>query len=612
MLELDEAYAVHFVKQVKPRYALLLNVMRDQLDRFGEIDTTAKLLSHVAAATTGTVVLNREDPRIAALAAKAPAGTTVRYFGLADDLRHYFPSDDDMATTVSVEGVAGPLPSARTPLSPRSELRGASTGTAELPADVTLTAVGDHKATFQILRDIRKMVLSKMPRLPLGDILDTSSGRLKQIVVDQVESMETTLAHLLPEMPSNLLAPVCVLVYLFTLDWRMALLSLVSIPVGMAFMMAIMGSYGKDYQGAVETTQAMNETIVEYIGGIEVIKAFNQGKNSYEKFSSRVRANAAYYYNWMKKCQFGMALAYAIASPEVELVGITTCFGNVRVEQSAHNCLAVLDLLGRPEVPVYLGADRPLQATEPYTPPASTALIHGKNGIGGASVPASPYEPVGATSADGNAAVDYLIDAARTYGPDLVYVAAGPLSNLALALERDAAAMMSIGRVVVMGGALTVPGNVSAGAEANMASDPEAADAVLRSGRKLTMVGLDVTHRVVLTRRDIAGWTGSGTMAGCAFASMVEHYIGSYEMNAPYLGGCALHDPLAVAVAIDPTLVGALGCNLRVDLLGEYRGRTICDERRLSDPDKSALVALTVDAPRFLSEFKTRMARVLG
>ena len=165
-----------------------------------------------------------------------------------------------------------------------------------------------------------------------------------------------------------------------------------------------------------------------------------------------------------------MALAYAIASPEVELVGITTCFGNVRVEQSAHNCLAVLDLLGRPEVPVYLGADRPMKATEPYTPPASTTLIHGKNGIGGASVPASPYEPVGATSADGNAAVDYLIDAARTYGPDLVYVATGPLTNLALALERDAAAMMSIGRVVVMGGALTVPGNVSAGAEANMAS----------------------------------------------------------------------------------------------------------------------------------------------
>ena len=307
-----------------------------------------------------------------------------------------------------------------------------------------------------------------------------------------------------------------------------------------------------------------------------------------------------------------LALAYALASPEVELVGVTTTFGNVKVEQSAHNCLAVLDLLGRPEIPVYLGADRPLEATEPYAPPASTSLIHGKNGVGGASIPSSPYEPVGATAVGGNAAVDYLIDAARTYGPDLIYVTTGPLTNLARALERDRDAMMAIGRVVAMGGALTVPGNVSAGAEANIASDPEAADAVLRSGRHITMVGLDVTHRVVLTRRDIAPWTGSGTMAGCAFASMVEHYISSYEMNAPYLGGCALHDPLAVAVAIDPTLVGALGCNLRVDQLGEYRGRLICDERRLTEPDKSALVALTVDAPRFLSEFKTRLARILG
>ncbi|WEV76519.1 Mur ligase family protein [Bifidobacterium sp. ESL0800] len=96
VLELDEAYAVHFVQQVKPRYSLLLNVMRDQLDRFGEIDNTARLLSHVAASTTGTVVLNREDRRIAALAHVVPQGTQVRYFGLSDELRKLFPSDDDM------------------------------------------------------------------------------------------------------------------------------------------------------------------------------------------------------------------------------------------------------------------------------------------------------------------------------------------------------------------------------------------------------------------------------------------------------------------------------------------------------------------------------------
>ncbi|NEG89091.1 DUF1727 domain-containing protein [Bifidobacterium aerophilum] len=178
VLELDEAYAVHFVRQVKPRYALLLNVMRDQLDRFGEIDNTARLLGHVAEATTGTVVLNREDPRIARLAdlVREP-GADVRYFGLSDDLRAFFPSDDDMATTVAVEGAATaeasdplsplrgqlPLPggaSGEPPVescSPRegelsgaAGLRGSVSATAALPADVTLTRVGDHEADFLI------------------------------------------------------------------------------------------------------------------------------------------------------------------------------------------------------------------------------------------------------------------------------------------------------------------------------------------------------------------------------------------------------------------------------------------------------------------------------
>lgn len=171
-----------------------------------------------------------------------------------------------------------------------------------------------HKATFAILKEIRSRILEKLPKMPLGTVMDTSSGRMKQIIVDQVDSMETTLAHLLPEMTSNLLAPICILGYLFVLDWRMALISLISIPVGMIFMMSVMGGYGKDYEGAVKATREMNETIVEYIGGIEVIKAYNQGKNSYEKFSDRVRANAAYYYNWMKKCQLRMSLAYAITS----------------------------------------------------------------------------------------------------------------------------------------------------------------------------------------------------------------------------------------------------------------------------------------------------------
>ncbi|WP_169080685.1 Mur ligase family protein [Bifidobacterium erythrocebi] len=139
VLELDEAYAVHFVKQVRPKYSLLLNVMRDQLDRFGEIDNTARLLGHVAEATTGTVVLNREDPRIAALAGKVPHDTAVRYFGLAKALKHYFPTDDEM--NAELTGAAKPAAGAE-----QTQAGGAAAG--EHCADVTLVEVRDHAATF--------------------------------------------------------------------------------------------------------------------------------------------------------------------------------------------------------------------------------------------------------------------------------------------------------------------------------------------------------------------------------------------------------------------------------------------------------------------------------
>lgn len=169
-----------------------------------------------------------------------------------------------------------------------------------------------HKATFSVLKTIRQKILEKLPRLPLGTVMDMQSGKMKQIIVDQVDGMETTLAHLFPEMTANIAGPVLILIYLFVLDWRMALLSLVTIPIGFAFMMSVMGSYQKKYEGAVRTTMEMNGTIVEYIGGIEVIKAFNQGKSSYAKFSDRVMANASYYYHWMKSCLFGTSMGYAV------------------------------------------------------------------------------------------------------------------------------------------------------------------------------------------------------------------------------------------------------------------------------------------------------------
>lgn len=168
-----------------------------------------------------------------------------------------------------------------------------------------------HKATFNILKTIRQKLLAKLPRLPLGTVTDTSSGKLKETIVDQVDGMETTLAHLFPEITANIVTPVLTVVYLFILDWRLALLSLAVFPIAFFFMMTVMSGYAKDYAGAVKATTEMSGTVIEYINGIEVIKAFNQGKASYGKLTEKVRANAQYYYDWMRRSQLGMSMAYA-------------------------------------------------------------------------------------------------------------------------------------------------------------------------------------------------------------------------------------------------------------------------------------------------------------
>ena len=137
-----------------------------------------------------------------------------------------------------------------------------------------------HKATFNILKTIRQKLLVKLPRLPLGTVMDMSSGKLKETIVDQVDGMETTLAHLFPEMTANIVTPLLTVVYLFILDWRLALLSLAVFPIAFVFMMMVMGSYSKDSEGAVKATTEMSGTMIEYINGIEVIKAFNQGNRA--------------------------------------------------------------------------------------------------------------------------------------------------------------------------------------------------------------------------------------------------------------------------------------------------------------------------------------------
>ena len=170
-----------------------------------------------------------------------------------------------------------------------------------------------HKATFSLLGEIRKRIFAKLPRMPLGTIIDTSSGKLKQIIVDEVERMERPIAHMIPEPTSNIVGAIAVWIYMMTVDWRMGLICLISVPVGLMFFGFIAASYSADYKKSVEITQDMNASIVEYVHGIEVIKAYSQSKSSFQKFKDKVLANAAFYNYWMKKTEVCQALCYTIA-----------------------------------------------------------------------------------------------------------------------------------------------------------------------------------------------------------------------------------------------------------------------------------------------------------
>ena len=296
-----------------------------------------------------------------------------------------------------------------------------------------------------------------------------------------------------------------------------------------------------------------------------------------------------------------LALAYALGSPELEVIGVTTTYGNVLLETGAANDLALLELFGAPEVPVYLGEPH-AQAKEGFEVLEISAFIHGDNGIGEVELPVAAAEPR-------PGAVDFLLDSVREHGDDLVIVATGPMTNLAEAIRRDPE-FAAKAHVVIMGGALTVPGNVSPWAEANINQDPDAADEVFRASSDITMVGLDVTLQTLLTKEHTAKWRALGTPAGDALAEMTDYYIKAYETTSPHLGGCGLHDPLAVGVAVDPSLVTLLPINLKVDVEGETRGRTIGDEVRLNDEVRTSRAAVAVDVDRFLSEFMTRIGRV--
>lgn len=282
-----------------------------------------------------------------------------------------------------------------------------------------------------------------------------------------------------------------------------------------------------------------------------------------------------------------IALLLALASPEVELLGVTTVAGNQTLAKTTANAIRVLELAGRGEVPVAAGADRPLVRDRRVA-----ANVHGESGLDGPDLP----PPQGAP--DKAHAVDFLAE--HLAGATLVAI--GPLTNIALLLARYPEARPE--RLVLMGGAIA-EGNVTPAAEFNIWADPEAAARVFASGLDVTMVGLDVTHRALMTRAHAEQLRGAGRV-GRFVAELLDFY-GVFHRDVYRFDGSPVHDAVAVAQVIRPELLQLERLNVRVDCESELcRGRTVVDVWRRTGLEPNANVAVGIDSQALLE----RLARL--
>jgi len=288
-----------------------------------------------------------------------------------------------------------------------------------------------------------------------------------------------------------------------------------------------------------------------------------------------------------------VALMTAALSPEIDLVGATTVNGNTGVEYTTENTLRVFDWIGMPEIPVLRGMDRPMVRAQPEL--GMAAVIH-RNLL---DLPPASH---GATLRPGHA-VDWLIETFLASDGDIVLCPVGPLTNIAMAMQREPRILDAIPEIVLMGGAHHM-GNLTHSAEFNFLLDPEAARVVVRCGRPIRMVPLDATHRALLSTEDAQRPRDLGTPAGEAAARFVLQSIAGYAATQPILdrsGVAPIHDALAVCAIIDPSILTTEHIPVDVEVYAELSvGRTVCDFR--SRPDKPANVHFAIDAdePKFV------------
>lgn len=295
-----------------------------------------------------------------------------------------------------------------------------------------------------------------------------------------------------------------------------------------------------------------------------------------------------------------IAILLAAGSPELELLGLTTVAGNQTLDNTARNACHVLQWLGREEIPVYAGCDRPMVRTR-----VTAGDIHGKTGLDG------PVFPPLRKAVEAEHAVPFLIRTLLASQGDITVVTSGPMTNLAMALRLEPGIAEKIQRIVLMGGSYT-NGNVTPAAEFNILADPEAAHVCFTAGRPVTMIGLDVTRKVLCYPETVERMAKVGNAASRLFVDLMGHFCKTQKEVFGWEGG-PLHDPVTIASLLDSSLVKTKPMNVRIDLgHGDSYGRTNCDCFGYLGLPATADVAVDIDVPRFWDIIEAGLRRYGG
>lgn len=295
-----------------------------------------------------------------------------------------------------------------------------------------------------------------------------------------------------------------------------------------------------------------------------------------------------------------IAILLALASPEIELLGLTCVAGNVPLPLTVKNARTICELAGRTDVAIHAGCERPLRREL-----VTAEHVHGKTGLDGMTLP-DPTMPL----AEGHA-VDFIVETLRREPSGTVTLCPiGPLTNIATAFRAAPDIVPRIRRIVLMGGAYFEVGNITPAAEFNIYVDPEAADIVFRAGVPLVVMPLDVTHKALTTRPRIEAFRALGTRVGEAVAGWTD-FFERFDMEKYGAEGAPLHDPCTIAYLLKPDLFAGREINVEIELEGRYTtGMTVADWWRVTKREPNALFIRDIDADGFYALLTERLARL--